>query len=53
MKKAWSVVLKTAVEVMLSDHYDNDLTPERIQLVQNSWAKAKDLGFEAVGDAVF
>ena len=31
----------------------NELTPERIEMVQSSWANAKDLGYEAVGDLLF
>jgi hypothetical protein len=38
---------------MISDNYDDELTQERIELVQKSWANAKDLGYEAVGDLLF
>ena len=30
-----------------------ELTPERIEMVQSSWANTKDLGYEAVGDLLF
>tara|TARA_B110000285_G_C14885575_1_gene496006 strand:- start:59 stop:175 length:117 start_codon:yes stop_codon:yes gene_type:complete len=38
---------------MISDNYDNELTKERIDMVQVSWSLAKDLGYEAVGDQLF
>ena len=42
---------------MIGDHYEtleiNELTEERVELVQKSWAAAKDLGYEAVGDQLF
>jgi hypothetical protein len=31
----------------------DELTKERVELVQSSWANAKDLGYEAIGDALF
>jgi len=29
------------------------LTPERIEIVQSTWTKAKILGYERIGDEVF
>jgi hypothetical protein len=31
----------------------DELTEERIEMVQASWTSAKDLGYEAVGDQLF
>jgi hypothetical protein len=35
------------------DLQGDELTQQRIDLVQKSWANAKDLGYEAVGDQLF
>ena len=47
-------MLDIVQETMISDNYpDNELTQQRIEMVQSSWANAKDLGYEAVGDLLF
>ena len=53
VQKAWKVVLNIVQQTMISDNYDNELTKERIDMVQVSWSLAKDLGYEAVGDQLF
>ena len=56
---AWDNVYNVISSTMQYEWYTNpdlmgdELTPKRIELVQQTWAICKNLGYEAVGDQLF
>jgi len=59
VKDAWDQVFKIVSDTMIGDFYTNpelltdDLTEKRISLVQESWAKVVEAGFDKVGSLIF
>jgi len=59
VRQAWEDVYKIITDTMIGEHYSNpelvsdELTQNRIELVQSSWERVMELGDEAVGGVVF
>jgi hemoglobin-like flavoprotein len=59
VKKAWDIVFKIVSDTMMSDFYNNpdqlsdELTDQKIEILQNSWNSVLQLGEYEVGCLLF
>ena len=53
IERSWRLFVNLISTEMISDNFDIKLTEESIKDVQDTWATAKTLGYEAIGDKLF